>query len=308
MSLKNQIAKRAFMLPLVTAAALLIWSGCKNGSGGYKKTASKLEYKIIDDEPGTPAKAGDFLQIQIITRVHDTSIFDTHKMGGPLWKQLVKPNGQHYDLMEGFALLSKGDSAEFVIPADSVMNPFNRPSFVKKGDMIHIYVKVLDVKDSLQYESSLAQEKAAQQQKDEKLITAYLDSTHQTGVRTDDGVYVVTKEKGSGAQPQDGQEVTIMYTGKTLDGKVFDSNEDSAFHHTQPLPFVLGQHRMIPGMEAGVKEMRKGGMATLIIPSAEAYGHQGRMPAIKPDAVLIFDVKLVDISGKPNPSTPQGGQ
>lgn len=305
MSLKNQITKTAFTLTLFAATALLVASGCKNGSGSYKKTASGLQYKILDDQPGPAAKPGDFVKVQIITRVEDTTILDTHTMGGPMWKQLVTPNGQPYDLMEGFTLLSKGDSAEFMIPTDSLKN-FYRPPFMKKGDVIRVFVKVLDVKDEQGYKSALAQEKQAQLEKDDKIIKAYLDSTHQTGVRTDDGVYVITKEKGTGPHPQDGQEVTVMYTGKTLEGKVFDSNQDSAFHHTQPLVFVLGQHRMIPGMESGVKQLRKGAVATLILPSGEAYGAHGHMPVIAPNAVLIFDVKLVDINGKPDSSSSQG--
>lgn len=309
MSLKKQVKRTAFALPLCIGAALLIMSGCKSGMTSFKTTPSGLQYKIIDDEPGDTAKIGDYLKIQIITRVHDTSIFDTHKPGlGPLWKQLVKPQGQRYDLMEGFALLSKGDSAEFLIPSDSVMNNFNRPPFVEKGDMIHIYVKVLDIKNEQGYQSDLAKEKQGQLDKDEQIIKSYLDSTHLSGTPVEGGVYVVTQKEGSGPLPQDGQEVTVMYTGKTLDGKVFDSNEDTAFHHTQPLSFVLGQHRMIPGMEAGVKALKKGAQATLIIPSGEAYGPHGRMPAIKPNAVLLFDVKVTDISGQPNPTTPQQKQ
>jgi FKBP-type peptidyl-prolyl cis-trans isomerase len=300
MSITKQINTTACLLFLCIAAALPMINGCKNGAGNLKKTASGLEYKIIDDEPGNAGKVGDYLKIHITTVVHDSSIFDTHKPGfGSMWKQLVKPNGQPYDLMEGFALLSKGDSAEFVIPADSVMrNPFQRPPFIKKGDMIHIYVKVLDIKDEQAYQSSLAQQKKDQLAKDEQIIQAYLDSTHLKGTSTESGVYVVTHKEGSGPLPQDGQEVTVMYTGKTLDGKVFDSNEDTAFHHTQPLIFTLGNHMMIPGMEDGVKMLKKGSEATLIIPSGEAYGPQGREPVIKPNAVLMFDVKVKNIAGK----------
>lgn len=306
MYLHTRITRIAFMLPVCIGAALLIMSGCKQGMSGFKKTASGLEYKIIDDQQGDPGKIGDYLKIHIRTVVHDSAIFDTHGPGmGFRWLKLMPANGQKYDLMEGLSLLSTGDSAEFMIPSDSVMNAMNRPPFVEAGDMIHIYVKVLDVKNEADYQASLAQEKTEQLTKDTKVIAAYLDSAHLQGVATENGVYVVHQKEGSGKLPQDGQEVTVMYTGKTLDGNTFDSNEDSSFHHTDPLSFVLGQHRMIPGMEEGIRTVKKGGEATLFLPSGQAYGPMGSPPVIGPNAVLMFHVKVQDIKGAPAPSTSQ---
>lgn len=315
MCLKQQMKKAAFVLPVCAVAVLLTVSAC-NGLSGFHKTPSGLEYKILSKGSGGKAKIGDFIQVHIIETVHDSTVFDSYKQGpeGPMWQEIQKPNGQKYDLMEGFALLSKGDSAEFVVPADSVLNVFNRPPFIKKGDKLKFYVKVLEVKDSQQYQSNLALEEKAQAAKDDSLIQAYMNTNHLTGTKTDEGVYVITQTAGSGPKPQDGQEVTLWYTGKTLDGHIFDSNEDSAFHHTQPLIFTLGRRMMIPGIEDGVKTLSKGAVATLIIPSKLAYGPQAkRKPdgevAIKPNSVLMFDIKLTDITGNPTPNSPlDGGQ
>lgn len=302
MSLSKSVRQKA-LLSFCGLAALLVIGGC---SSKPKTTSSGLEYKIIDDEPGTAAKVGDYLKVHIKTMVNDTTIMDTHTSGvGYRWLELQKPSGQRFDMMEGLALLSKGDSAEFSIPADSAFGPMNRPPFVKPGDKLHIFVKVLDVKDEQSYTSALEEEKKEQGAKDAQIIKAYLDSTKQTGIAAENGVYVIIHKEGAGVYPQDGQEVTVMYTGKTLDGNVFDSNEDSAFHHTQPLVFTLGRHMMIPGMEDGVKVLKKGAEATLLIPSGEGYGPQGREPAIAPNSVLSFDIKMTDISGKPESAAPQ---
>lgn len=303
MSLSKLIRQNVLLLSFCGLGTLVVIGGC---SGQLKKTDSGLEYKIVDDEPGPVAKIGDYMKVHIKTIVHDSTIMDTHKEGiGYRWLQLQKPSGQPFDMMEGLGVLSKGDSAEFIIPSDSVYtNPMSRPPYVKAGDKIHVYIKVLDVKDEQNYMSSLEDEKKEQADKDAKVIQSYLDSTQQTGVAAGNGVYVVLHKEGSGVFPQDGQEVTVMYTGKTLDGTVFDSNEDSAFHHTQPLTFTLGRQMMIPGMEDGVKILKKGAEATLVIPSGEAYGPQGREPAIAPNSVLLFDVKVTDISGAPNPPSP----
>ncbi|MGH2645142.1 MAG: FKBP-type peptidyl-prolyl cis-trans isomerase, partial [Chitinophagaceae bacterium] len=154
---------------------------------------------------------------------------------------------------------------------------------------------------------ALALEEKAEVAKEDSIIQVYMNTNHLTGTKTPEGVYVITQQPGSGAQPQNGQEVTMMYTGKTLEGQIFDSNEDSAFHHTQPLIFTIGRGMMIPGIEDGIKTLSKGAVATLIIPSSLAYGSHGRPPVIKPNSVLIFNVKLTDITGNPTPNSPLGG-
>lgn len=295
------------MLALCAGAFLFIMSGCKNGMTRFKETPTGLKYKIIEDESGDVAQPGDYMKITVRTVVHDSVLMDTYKQGpGYQWLPLQKLSGRRFDLMEGLSLLSKGDSAEFVVPADSVMNPINRPPFVEKGDKIHFYVKVLDIADEEKYQSELAKTKEQQGVKDEQIIKSYLDSTHQQATRTENGVFVVVNKEGTGPLPQNGQEVSIMYTGKSLEGKPFDSNEDSSFHHTQPLTFIVGQGRTIPGMEEGVATLKEGADATLYIPSGLAYGPHGRPPVIMPNQVLVFHVVVKDISGEPAPNSPQG--
>ncbi len=295
------------LLSIGIGIGMLAITGCKNGMSGFETTPSGLKYKIVEDEPGDTASPGDYLQVSIRTLVHDSVLMDTYEEGaGYRWLPLQKSSGQKFDIMEGLALLSKGDSAEFLIPADSVMNPMNRPPFVDSGDIIHIYVKVHDIRNEEGYKSAMAKAKIEQKQEDQKIIQQYLDSTGQKGQATDDGVYVIVHKEGEGAPAEKGQTVSIMYTGKTLDGTVFDSNIDSSFHHTDPLVFPLGQGRMIPGMESGMKLLKKGAEATLVIPSGLAYGPNGRPPVIKPNSVLLFDVVVKDISGTPDSGTPQG--
>jgi FKBP-type peptidyl-prolyl cis-trans isomerase FkpA len=67
---------------------------------------------------------------------------------------------------------------------------------------------------------------------------------------------------------------------------------DSSYGRREPLKFRLGSRQVIQGLEEGVARMRKGGRATLIIPSALAYGDQQAGP-IPPFATLIFEVWLV---------------
>jgi FKBP-type peptidyl-prolyl cis-trans isomerase len=103
------------------------------------------------------------------------------------------------------------------------------------------------------------------------------------------GVQYVVLEEGSGDSPVEGDRVLVTYTGMLADGTVFDSSQG------QPVDFEIGEG-LIPGMSEALKQMRIGSHWRLYIPPNLAYGMQGvpRSP-IGPNAVLVFDVTLVDI-------------
>lgn len=97
---------------------------------------------------------------------------------------------------------------------------------------------------------------------------------------------------GTGPNPVPSDTVKVHYTGKLVDGTVFDSSVQRG----QPAEFTLGG--VIPCWQEGVQLMKKGGKAQLVCPSALAYGDAGSAPKIKPGATLIFDVELLDIVAK----------
>lgn len=103
--------------------------------------------------------------------------------------------------------------------------------------------------------------------------------------------YVVVKE-GEGAMPAAEDEVTVHYTGKLLDGTVFDSSVNRG----EPATFPL--NRVIPGWTEGVQLMKEGAKYTFFIPSDLAYGAQGVPNAIPPHSTLIFDVELIKVVKK----------
>ena len=87
-----------------------------------------------------------------------------------------------------------------------------------------------------------------------------------------------------------GASVKVHYTGKLLNGTVFDSSVPRG----QPFEFTVGVGQVIRGWDAGVTQMQKGQKAILTCPPEYAYGTRGAGGVIPPNATLIFEVELLD--------------
>lgn len=102
------------------------------------------------------------------------------------------------------------------------------------------------------------------------------------------GLYYEIVQEGTGPSPKPTETVKVHYTGKLIDGSVFDSSVQRG----EPAEFPLDQ--VIAGWTEGIQKMKKGGKIKLYVPPQLAYGDDGR-PGIPPGSTLIFDVELLDI-------------
>ncbi|MBO5457153.1 MAG: FKBP-type peptidyl-prolyl cis-trans isomerase [Muribaculaceae bacterium] len=103
--------------------------------------------------------------------------------------------------------------------------------------------------------------------------------------------YEVIKE-GDGEQPTAQDQVEVHYTGKLIDGTVFDSSVERG------MPATFGVTQVIPGWVEALQLMKAGSKWRLFIPSQLAYGPQGAGGVIGPNATLIFDVELLKVIKK----------
>lgn len=108
---------------------------------------------------------------------------------------------------------------------------------------------------------------------------------------TESGLAYKVVKQGTGATPTETDLVKVHYTGKLIDGTVFDSSVDRG----EPADFAITQ--VVPGFAEGLKMMNKGSKYTLYIPSALAYGNNatGSIPA---GSTLVFDVEVLDITAQ----------
>jgi len=107
----------------------------------------------------------------------------------------------------------------------------------------------------------------------------------------DGGVLKKILKHGEGDEtPEINSNVTVHYTGKLLDGTVFDSSVT----RNEPFNFKLGAHQVISGWEKAVKTMKKGEKALCTMKSDYAYGDTGSGDKIPPKTTLQFEIELID--------------
>ena len=103
------------------------------------------------------------------------------------------------------------------------------------------------------------------------------------------GLQYEVLEQGNGPKPEAGDQVTVHYTGKLIDGTVFDSSVDRG----EPADFPVTQ--VIPGFAEGLKMMNKGSKYVLYIPASLGYGNNeaGSIPA---GSTLVFEVEMIEVN------------
>ena len=109
-------------------------------------------------------------------------------------------------------------------------------------------------------------------------------------VVTASGLQYKIVEKGEGKSPTSEDKVIAHYTGKLLDGTVFDSSHDRGEPATFPVSGV------IKGWQEVLPMMKEGGKWQIVVPANLAYGDRGVGNLIGPNETLIFDIELVSIS------------
>jgi FKBP-type peptidyl-prolyl cis-trans isomerase len=106
--------------------------------------------------------------------------------------------------------------------------------------------------------------------------------------KTPSGAIVISETEGTGASPKETDKVKVNYTGTLVNGTVFDSSAGRG-----PAEFPL--NGVVKCWTEALQLMKVGGKAKVVCPAAIAYGEQGHPPVIPGNAVLTFEVELLDV-------------
>ncbi len=143
-------------------------------------------------------------------------------------------------------------------------------------------------------EAEMQAEVAKQGEVNRKNGEAFLtENAKREGIKvTESGLQYEVLESGKGDSPKASDNVEVHYTGKLIDGTVFDSSVERG------VPASFGVTQVIPGWVEALQLMHEGDKWRLYIPSDLAYGPNGAGGVIGPNMTLIFDVELLRVIKK----------
>ena len=143
-------------------------------------------------------------------------------------------------------------------------------------------------------EAEMQAEAAKQGEVNRKNGEAFLtENAKREGIKvTESGLQYEVLESGKGDSPKASDNVEVHYTGKLIDGTVFDSSVERGVRAS------FGVTQVIPGWVEALQLMHEGDKWRLYIPSDLAYGPNGAGGVIGPNMTLIFDVELLRVIKK----------
>lgn len=297
------------ILSLACCAAILL-AGCTQP---FKKTKDGSEFKLIKNDKGKKAVKGNYFQMNMLVKYKDSVLFNTVEASSPRFVEMDTAQ-----MPEFYRDVHEGDSLVIRTSTDTLIKRNKAEPFMKKGQFVYTCIKVVKVFTNKEesaavqktyeeaakaygYKKTLEQiekkltEEAPQLKKDDAIIADYLAKNNITATKAKWGTYVAVITPGTGPALTENDIAQVNYTGRNLKDSVFDSNTDPRFEHVEPYDVKLDEFGVILGWIDGLKALQKGSVAKLFIPSALAYGKQGKGGNIGPDEILVFDIAVLDV-------------
>jgi FKBP-type peptidyl-prolyl cis-trans isomerase len=260
----------------------------------FQQTKTGLEYKFIEEnKKGVLARPGDILTLKMVYKTNADSILFNSKNISDTFRFILKKPGYAGSIEEGLAMMHIGDSAHFKINARSFYDFALKKEFppvIPLKSQLTFEVRLDAISKLKDYEKELGNARKEKYSSEYEIIKNYINENKLEGRMLDEGLFFIETKKGKGKQSNFDDVVEIKYTGRFLDARVFDSNENKK----NPFRFKVGSREVIEGFNIALQQMKEGSKVTVIVPSLLAYGEKGtnRIPPFTP---LLFDIELVKV-------------
>ena len=234
------------------------------------------------------AALGDFLTMHMqYSTLNDSVIFSSFNKGKPLSFKFQKTLFKGL-LNEGIQTMGAGDSATFVVPADSLYKD-KLPRFLKSGQKIKYSIALQSVQSEEQYQKEQEQKRNMQLGKDNEVLDKYLSENKIEGLTTtESGLRYKINTAGEGdIQPRDKVLATYKLTAVSP-SKVVEIEDGSK---KQELKI---QTR---GLREALTILKVGSKATLVVPSVIGFGERKRNK-IPENSNLIYEIEINSAEGQ----------
>jgi FKBP-type peptidyl-prolyl cis-trans isomerase FkpA len=270
----------------------------------FLTTTSGLHYKILKKGIGRELpSSGGYINFWSQTLTDKDSIIDNQFLStDPIAIETPSPMYKP-SIEEGLLLLNEGDSALFLLDADSLfLHTFRQemPPYLKPQSTIKMIVKMGKIYSKHFVDSvRIEQQKIAAKErtvvtnvdvKDSIAIQKYLKVHNFKAEATRGGAYVVvmSSSEQNKKKLQMDESVEVSYIGTLLmDGSEFDRSRKGDY-----FKFTLGIGQVIKGWDEGMQKLKHGDTAIILIPSRLGYGAKGSGASIPPNAPLVFEVVI----------------
>jgi FKBP-type peptidyl-prolyl cis-trans isomerase FkpA len=287
--------------------------------GKTLETKSGMAYKLVREGKGGTMKLEDFGSMTMfISDKNDSLLYEFNEENGPFLVRFDSSwfeRGQFFELLQ---LMKKGDSITFEINADEFFGKgfgAMAPPHITFNDKIKIALSLDEImnEDEFKVYSDAMTEKAmaAQERRaaeiavvEQEILQEYFADNNIQAQKTASGLWYVIHTEGKGKSAGAQKTVKVHYAGSLLDGPLFDTSMKSVAEANgmlnpardyAPFEFTLGVGMVIRGWDEGIALLKEGTKATLYIPSTLGYGEMGAQGVIPPNAILKFDVELVEV-------------
>lgn len=277
-------------------------------------TQDAIEYTYHAEGSEKPENGMYVLYHLVIKTESDSVIYSTVEQPFPGYLQANDSMPANNGMDEIFLALRKGDSISFEAPAKVIFGE-NLPPFMQGEDLVKVALGAFDAVDQAGIETLFQEAMAAENSKQmerakELLVTEsaeiekYAAENGLTLQKTENGLYYLIEEEGTGDQITPGTTMYVDYAGYLLNGTLFDTSnaalaeENGVFNPQReytPLPVNVGMGQVIPGWDEGLMLLKNGAKAKFFIPSPLGYGENGAGGLIGPNSILIFDVEVTDV-------------
>lgn len=249
-------------------------------------------YKAIKKGSGKLPNPTDIITVKYdIKDLNGRIIYNSNVVKEDVTFECLSENSETKGFNLIISKMYKGDKASFIVPSSLAFAEVGIPNRLQPYTPLNYTIEILDIQEKALYKSEKGKQNKSFIDTENEKISSYLKNNNISEKPRESGLYYIETIEGIGRLVKNGDNVKVHYTLYNLDGKKIDSSVDRG----SPFTFVVGQGQVIAGWDEALTLMKKGGKATLIIPSKIAYGERKRSEDILPYTPLRFEVELIEI-------------
>jgi FKBP-type peptidyl-prolyl cis-trans isomerase len=265
---------------------------------GYETDDSFTYYKYVDlGIKSGSIQPGQTMEVYMnYSRMNNSVFWDSRNLWYPFtillpYDSLQKSENYRHILLK----CNEGDSISFIVKRNTLYDEFFNPYNLVTDSIVKVQVRIAAILDSNQLKSEMkkytifAEDK---EMKEEYELKRYLMLNKVPDSDNIGGIYIIPLIGGNGPKVTPKSNVSVLYRGCFMNEKTFDSVPVN-----DPLTFnIADSGQVIKGLEKGIKKMREGEVAKIIIPSHSAFGEKGSSTGIVPPyTTLVYEVTMVKV-------------